>query len=303
MPGNDSSSVIRLTAVLLILPCIYLGWLAVNWGIADRHAYDAAHIMKRWKEDQQIAREPLETTLIETERAVALAPDHPDYRDQLARLLIYQSILDRQPHLLGEAKQHLLHSRTVRPGWPTNWALFIEVKHRLDEIDADFAAAIVNATHYGPWSPEVLQTISRFGVVNFAALPDEAKTAVIGNIARGLRSPVGAMPNRIVQLVEQQAEGWTVPFARRVITVLVDAPWQRRAYTAKTKLGLRLWPLFNDTQRDILTVNIVAATVDSPGNSLIKLIKQSGKLAVMCPRLPREKRFQRYCNDKTLLNP
>ncbi|MBT4161653.1 MAG: hypothetical protein HOC70_04960 [Gammaproteobacteria bacterium] len=282
-------------AVLLALPLFYVAWLAINWGIADRYAYDARQLEKQWKKNDNFSQAVLQEAITGTKSAVKRAPDHPEYRDQLARLLILQLLMDRKPSVGEEAKEHLLHSRKIRPYWGSNWASHAELKHYLREIDDDLFQAIEKATRHGPWEAAVLQAITRVGVANYSSLPVSTQGTVIANIDRGLKSPVPSMPARILVVMEQEYKGWTLEFTSALAEMLTTGNWVRRSYAVNIKLSYRLWPLLTQAQRKLIVTQTVTAIVDSNGTGLLNLTKRAGKLTMICPRLPREDRFRRIC--------
>jgi len=262
--------------------------------MADRAAYAANKVIEQWENSENRPRDMLTVAVDGTREAVVRAPNNPAYRDQLAKLLIYQFILDDDRSLGKEAKQHLLHSRSIRPQWPGNWAAYIELKYFLDETDPDLYKAIVQATNYGPWEPAVLQTVTRVGIARFKSMTPEAQTAVIANIQRGLTSRVRRVPDRIVSIMKQEVKGWTVALTQQIIIHLVSEAWPTHAHAAHVRLVLMWWPLLNSTQRQVLSIRMADAVSQSRGSTLIMQVKKAGRLPQLCPMLPR-KRFQPFC--------
>ena len=285
---------IRIIAILLVLPCVYFAWQAYHWGVADRYSYEARQIEKLWKEER-VTRNSLAAAITEAKNAVEWAPDNPSYRDQLAHFLTMQYLMDRQADTAEQAKKHLLHSRSIRPKSPDNWASYIELKHYLGEADQALSEAITNAVAAGPWEPSVLQAVTTAGVTHFEALTSPAQSATIENIQRGLTSNIPRMPTKIVDVIEGAAAEWTVPFTEQLIDLLVNEPWQFRSEPAKTKLSLLFWPLLGERQRGILMAKIAGALESQRGNALIREVGASGQLPLICLYLPRIPKFARPC--------
>ena len=289
------------TSLKILLPtvtiaiCVFVGWNALNWGLADRNAHQAARLMKQWRTGETANAATLAEAIRLTRLAVSQAGDNPDYRDQLATLLTRPFLLERSPELGLEAKQHLLHSRQIRPCWGKNWATYVELKHYLKEVDDDLFKAIEQATRCGPFEPAVLQSVTLVGVAHFGDLPSVTQQAVITNIGRGLDSLTGGLPSRTLKLTEQGYASWTLPFTERLIHLLAEKNWQPRSFTAKTRLALRLWPLMTQAQKHLIIPRMAAAVASSRNNRLLNLIRAEGKLAIICPYLPRNKTQRRYC--------
>ena len=292
-----NNKLIKLTAGLAILPCLYIAWLALSWGLADRYAFDAAKFLKAWQGGKELTTVDLEAALTQTRKAINWAPDHPDYRDQMAQLLLITYQVSKNRDHIEEARNHLLHSRSVRPYWPKNWAAYTELKQYLGEVDADMQAALRAATQYGPWEARVLQIVTKIGVANFSSLDAETQQAVMGNIKRGLESPVRGVPRRIASHIEEGVSGWTLGFTTALLVHLSETDWQRRSFDVKTDLALLLWPLSTKSQQEKLTVQIVTAITNGGGNRLLKKVTDSGQLLQICPRLPREQRYRNLCNN------
>lgn len=285
---------IRIIAILLVLPCVYLAWQAYHWGVADRYSYEARQIEKQWKKER-VTRDSLAAAITKAEKAVEWAPDNPSYRDQLAHFLTMQYLLDRQANIAEVAKKHLLHSRSIRPKSPDNWASYIELKHYLGEADQELSNAIINAVAAGPWEPSVLQAVTTAGVTHFETLTEPAQSATVDNIQRGLTSSIPGMPSQTLGIIESAAARWTLPFTEHVIDMLVNEPWQFRSEPAKTKLSLLLWPLLAERQRGFLMTKIAGALESQRGNALIREVGASGQLPLICLYLPRIPKFDRPC--------
>jgi hypothetical protein len=285
---------IRIIALLLVLPCVYFAWQAYQWGVADRYSYEARQIEKQWKKER-VTRDSLTAAITKVEKAVEWAPNNSSYRDQIAQFLTMRYLLDRQANTVEQAKKHLLHSRSIRPKSPDNWAAYVELKHYAGEADQALSQAITNAVAAGPWEPNVLQAVTVAGVTHFKTLTAAAQSATIDNIERGLTSKIPRMPSKIVEVIEGAAAGWSLTFTEHVIDMLVNEPWQFRSEPAKTRLALLLWPLQNKRQGDILVVKIAGALESQRGNGLIREVAASGQLPLICLYLTRTPKFDRPC--------
>ena len=287
-----AATAVKTISALLIMPIIYIGWLAIATGIADGHAYDAKQLEKQWKKQDNFSQALLTDAITLSEAAVHWAPDHPDYLDQLSRYLTLRYLIDKDQGTAERVRALLLHSRTIRPTWPGNWAAYIDIKHYTGETDADLGNAIVQGAHFGPWDPATIQAITQAGTTNWKVLTQEAKTAVSQTIRRGLASPVRGLPMRTAKLAERGVSGWTIEFTQALTRTLVDEEWRRANTGAYIRLTLTLWPLLSTQQKDLMLVKMMSK---SSANNLLKLAKDSGRLPFICPRLPRTPRFNQLC--------
>lgn len=293
-PGPNIAT--RIIAVVMILPCLYVAWMALTWGIADRHANPAEQRLDDWAAGEPIIYEELSWAIAKTETAIEWAPNNPNYRDQLARLLLIRLIRE-QDLVSGEsAKVHLLHSRQIRPEWPRNWALYINVKHNMAEADDALSEAIVTATGYGRWDPSLHRSVTEAGVAHYDKLTDDAKKAVIGNVQRSFNSPVPGIARQTIRLIVNQANGTSPEFINEMLNYLVIEPWSDRAQPHLIELTLLWWPYLNPEERLKTGVQIAGIMAVSKRNSLIRTVQKTGRLPEICPMLPRQARFKRACD-------
>ena len=289
----------RIAAAILIFPCLYTGYEAIRLGVADRYAYQSKEIIEQWQRGSSFDRESLGEALALADRALAWAPDHPDYLDRGARLLMYQARIADDPAGLEQARAHLLHSRNLRPTWPGNWALYIELKDLLHEVDKDLSDSLVRAGQVSAWDPALLQAMTTVGVSHLAGLSPAARQAVLEGVIRGLKSPVGPLPSRMVELLQLSAQGWTIALTRKLSAFLVDNDWRTADAAAYTKLGLILWPLLQPTEKQIIASKIADA-VRVGGNRVVQVIKadaSAGAALQICIHLPGGRQLHRICKN------
>lgn len=289
------TATVKIISALLILPLIYVGWLALSYGIADRYAYDAKQIEKSWGEKDGFNRETLQTAIDKTETALNWHPNHPDYLDRSARLLLLDHIYTKNRATVELARTRLMTSRIIRPGWPGNWAVYLDLKDRMKESDQGLSNAIIESARIGPWEPSTLQAVTRVGVANYKSLSVTAKRAVDQSIQNGLDSRVPGLPNAINKLITQEADNWTLELTQSMIEILTTGDWSPSSTGAKTALSLTLWPLANSLEKHVMVVNIAGAVTNHRGDSLLRQVRAAGKLHLLCPRLPRMARFDRQC--------
>lgn len=89
---------------------------------------------------------------------------------------------------LAAAKDARLHFRQAlrqRPTSPYLWANLALAKLYLNEIDAEFFAAMRHAEELGPWEPVVQQTTLFAGLAMWSELDPELKQAMARTIERG----------------------------------------------------------------------------------------------------------------------
>ncbi len=282
-----------------IVCCCAVLWIAAHWGIADRNYYNARLVMDSWRDGISLTDENLAAALEYSDRAVRLAPSHPVYRDQLARLLTLRYLRTKQPADLETAESHLIASRSVRPASATNWSYYIDLLHFSDRNGPELGTAIIAGVNSGPWEPLMLQAVSRAGVAALPTLNESAQQAVTENVLRGLVSPIPQLPVRTASQVLEHAQGWTPGFVDALANHL-SANWSTSgsAMFANTRLSLVLWPILTTQHRQLVRVQLANAILTSKDRRIFKAIVDENKLPIVCPYLPRKQPYIRHCKKK-----
>ena len=284
-----------------MMACLGVAVVSLRWGLADWHA-DIAYVeMQGWAKEG-VTEESWNLVHDEMIAALQLDPTHPTYLHRLGRLSIVRMSMkrDQKAELGREGLDYLERSLQVRNQWPLTWSSLAMLKHRLGEHDARFNEAIVNATTYGPWEPGVHAQITGVGVGAWNDLSEVARTALMGNIDRGLRSPVSGAPGAVVGAIRSNIPGMDVDFVRRLGALLVEVEWLARSRSALADLSLSFWDVFSLAQRRILAVKIADVAARSRNTRLLERLEDEGRMSIICPLLPRNQKFVRFCSDKKL---
>ena len=301
MTIRDPSAALRMTALIVgVVVFSFVAVVAVRWGIADRRADVTYQEMRVWAKEG-VSEESWIIAHDAMLEAIELDPSNPAYLHRLGRLSVIRMSMKRnQRSELGrEGLDYFERSILVRDQWPPTWSSLASLKHRLGEHDARFNEAFVNATTYGPWEPGVHSQIAGVGVGAWKTLPEEARAALLGNIDRGLRSPVGGAPGAVVDAIKANMLGADVDFVRRLGTLLAELEWLARSRPALADLSLSLWDIFSLDQRRILAQKVADVAALGRNVNLLKRLEREGRMSSICPLLPRNQKFARFCNDKS----
>jgi len=286
----------QLSLLSLIALCLYLCWLAVSWGLADREANNAHQILSSWEKGTPFSRDALATAINHNRAAISLDPNNARYRNRIARLLLIKLIVDDDTEAGQEALDHLRHARAIRPAYAGSYAIFAETKYRLNEFDTEMFESIELATQKGPWEEQVLQIITRTGLASYGSLPKTTQNAVIKTIARGLSSPVHGLPRRVFSIMKEEVNGWTLEFVASLVDTLKHYAWPSRSTAIVTELSVLLWPLLSEKDKTELPPRLseLIAGSSSP-DSALRIIADARLLPHFCPWLPRDQVFSRRC--------
>lgn len=121
--------------------------------------------------------------------SLQFAPDNPWALEGLGAVELARMRASRIPReALANAKDARLHFRlalTQRPTSPFLWANLALAKLYLNEIDAEFFAALRHAEELGPWEQTVQQTILFAGLAAWQELDPELRQEMMQTIERG----------------------------------------------------------------------------------------------------------------------
>ena len=305
MTVRDPSTALRMTLLAVgVVAFSFVAVVSVRWGLADRRADVAYQEMKVWA-TEGVTEERWVIAHDAMLEAIELDPSHPTYLHRLGRLAVIRMSMKRgQRSELGrQGLDYFERSILVRGQWPLTWSSLASLKHRLGEHDARFEEALFNATNYGPWEPGVHVQIAGVGVGAWQALSEGARAALLGNIDRGLRSPVGRVPAAVVAAIKANMFGIDVDFVRRLGALLAELEWLARSRSALADLSLSFWDIYSLEQRRMLALKVADVVARSRNTSLLNRLEKEGRMRSICPLLPRSQKFVRFCTDKALNIP
>ncbi len=289
---------------LLLIAALCVGTVVMaRRGIADYYARQGEIIMDSWSEDTAPSDASVNEVIRLSEQALSYAPTHPTYLHRLGQM--HSALQRRDP--IGNAAhgeislKYLRDSSAARPQWPHTWAELVLIKVASEQFDVELHEAILKATRYGPWEPIVHKLVTQAGIVAYAQLPAGVQTAVRGNIERGLRSPGPGQPMRVVRALRGSVKGLTLDLVWDLGLFMSGTEWPRHSLSAMTDVTLFLWPVFSPDLQQQLTVKLSQAAVLDPGRGVLNQLQKSGQLALVCPHLPREPRYRRFCSERTVL--
>ena len=182
--------------ILLLLICTV--WSA-RTGIAAAHAYPAKNMLDQWRKQRLVLRQQdwhqlqsgLEQALVYDNTVPELLTDLGNAYESA---VFYSPVGADSAHASRNlARQYYLQALSIRPGWPYSWTDLARIKYMLNEIDAEFYAALQNAVMLGPWEPQVQLTVAEIGLRHWDDINKETRQLVIRMINNGIYSPDEAM--------------------------------------------------------------------------------------------------------------
>lgn len=144
---------------------------AAQMVLAGLASYRAELSLQRWSTaGQPPAEAKWQTTLAAAKQANALYPvASGTYLDQLGQVYAWKAF--DQPSGGGSARESRLaaaqayrQATLARPTWPNTWAHLAHSKYALGEVDDEFAQALKQANHWGPYRPDVQLELASIGL-------------------------------------------------------------------------------------------------------------------------------------------
>ncbi|MBL4623579.1 MAG: hypothetical protein JKY42_00285 [Flavobacteriales bacterium] len=180
---------------VLLLPILLLCWLsltAVQWGIADIRIHFARDMFEQWAQQTTAPSHDdwsrVEATLLKAQELTA--SDHPDVKELLGKAYILKSGMtasDIRKSLL-KALQYYQQAVELRPVSPYPWATIAIINDALGRHDESFDKALLNATYYGRWNPDVLTMMTELSFSTYlTTMSTVAKAELEASVDRAVR--------------------------------------------------------------------------------------------------------------------
>ena len=189
---------------------VYQLAVAALTGLADLYAAPAMVFLLEMK-DRQLELSGEDWRAVETSlnRALALAPENPDYLSTLGWL--QQLGLRQEQDALNPAEKAQLETLAYksfarasaqRPTWPYDWAdMAVEQNRQANFSGAPYHVALVNAARFGPWKDDIQLLVTEFALDTWDDLNPAARQALLKTVDRGLKRQA----DKIVAIIEAQA--------------------------------------------------------------------------------------------------
>lgn len=180
----------RAWAALLFLVLLLVAVQSARLGVAGLIVELGQREVDRWSASRkpQGMREINRVARYFTD-SLEYAPDNPWAFEALGALDLARMRLSGIPHQAlaysWAARQRFRHALRERPASPFLWANLALSKLYLDEIDAEFLAALRNADTLGPWEPRSQQTVVFVGLATWNKLDPGDRQRVLGGLERG----------------------------------------------------------------------------------------------------------------------
>ena len=181
--------------------------VAAGTGLADVYALPTMNFLLEIHDRHlELAEEDRQVVEINLNRAMALAPDNPDYLSNLGwlqqiRLHQEQDTLDpvEKAQIETLAYQSYARASALRPTWPYDWGdMALEQYRQANFSGALYHRALVNAARFGPWKDDIQVIITEHAMDTWDDLNLAARRALLMTIDRGLQR----QPDTIIAIIE-----------------------------------------------------------------------------------------------------
>lgn len=281
----------RAIKLVIVALCVYLAYVAGKWGLADYYAEQSYQITRSWANGEVTEASWHENHEL-LDKALSLDPTHPTYNHRMGRLYHIRMSMDsaQRNEYAFRAIEHLDRSLEIRPYWPMTWANLALVKRDLREFDDRFAEAAVNAARYGPWEPGVHRILASIGLPYGILLEGDAKTAVVGSITRGLRSPVRGAARNVLARLKAYSTFADKTLIGALEVMLLEHEWDDKAGVF-TEVAMLFWHRWSDEARRTLAREIAGVA----NHRVLRVVRDHDRLMLVCPWMARDGVYERFC--------
>lgn len=193
--------------------------VAAGKGLADVYALPTmAFLLEVHDRHLELAEEDRQVVEINLNRALALAPDNPDYLSNLGwlqqiRLRQEQDTLNpvEKARLETLAYRYYAQASAQRTTWPYDWGdMALEQYRQANFSNASYHQALLNAAHFGPWKDDIQVIVTELALDTWDDLNSAAREALLITIDRGLQR----QPDTIIAVIEAYS-AWTILCAQK----------------------------------------------------------------------------------------
>lgn len=298
---------------MLAVVVVLLAWgifVAGKRGIADYLSNRSYQSMLTWETSgpRQLTADSWQDAVDSLALALRLDPNHPTYLARMARLKQLRLRVagrgfeplgvDEQAALLREAGDLLRASLAVRPRWAGTWATFAQVKAELGELDAEFESALASAVRFAPNEAAIQFRVVSTGLGSWAKLPRSSKELTLTTLSLGLRSvgPYGS--SKIVDALARNAGSLDRELVEALGTFAAEDQWAAANVQSWVGLTGALWPAWSTKMKGEVRETLVRTYNDAPHHvrgRILRELSEVGRLVDVCPFLPREGQYERFC--------
>lgn len=174
---------------------LWLIYVAASWGLADLFAKQARYEMLQWDKQGVITTDNWKSTHATLKWARYLEVYHPDFLEDMAEMnyLLYRygiATAAEKFMALQQALDYDMQAIRQRPVSAYTWANIAIVKNNLRQYDAQFIAALENASVLGSWEPFVQHAIADIGLGAWYRFPkqerENGQALVFAAVKRGM---------------------------------------------------------------------------------------------------------------------
>jgi hypothetical protein len=176
------TSLYRRTGVaLLVLALIITLFSSLRIGLSSIYNSISETELNRWTNEKDRVVTEWPTVESNLSMSTKLYPNNPSIASNLGRLHQYRD--------LGTALMYYRKASKLRPSQGLTWAMIVELKFSLGEIDSEFTNALENAASWGPWEPNVQSLTVNAGLRAWPHLDQDARLNIRQFAIRGMLSP------------------------------------------------------------------------------------------------------------------
>ncbi|PTQ70651.1 hypothetical protein [Pseudomonas sp. GV071] len=194
-PPKPQSTTQRVLTVVCLAGAVALLLPAGEMALAGLASYRAELAVQRWhKTNVAPTEQKWQAALNAAQQAERFSPvASGTYLDQLGQVYAWQAFDQpvgadsaRPSRLL--AAQAFRQAAAARPTWPNTWAHLAHSKYALGEFDAEFAHALNQANHWGPYRPDVQLELASIGLRAWPMLNHQQRVNAVTSARQAMDS-------------------------------------------------------------------------------------------------------------------
>jgi hypothetical protein len=195
-PRRKSIYIILIIVLVALLPVL------VQKGLGNAYHFKSRFYIEQWQQGAQPTSLQYANALLAADYAYSIDDQHPHYLLTLAKVMEWGVFTDLGKHDHSVFNHLYRTAINQRPTWPNAYS---DYAYNLAFIQHDLAAAwpqLLQARHYGPYTPEVVHQILAIGFAYWPSLTVTQKQLVF-TTAKIAASAHWSMRNDLKQLTHQ----------------------------------------------------------------------------------------------------
>ena len=201
-PGLVLSQLQRKFLLLLILPLLYLMFVAWQQATSALFDYQSQRWLEYWLEQSQsrkifiIQNSDYQVALNGAHKALAKQPRKAEYMERLGSIYDWYVMSGRRDkpeyeEALSQSLNYFRAATQARPFWPESWFNLALAKARQRQLDEEFDRAFLRALELGPWEERLQLRAAGLGLLLYDWVSPIVKQAAQDNWQRMARHQPG----------------------------------------------------------------------------------------------------------------